>query len=125
MKKLGFLLPIIAVALMLSCGTSDEANYNGKWELITKPLRSYNYFWNLQDGIATIYTVDTAGTQIDTCTTGDYIAKNRTLTIAAPVDFCQWSTYDGEWDVHRHTDEFLTLIRYLPRGTIYLEFIKR
>lgn len=124
MNKTLLLLSISLIVILFSCGTDDPSEYNGKWELITKPELDYNYFWELKDGNVSIYHNDTLG-NVDTCATGEYIAKNKILTIVAPVNFCQWSTYDGEWDVHRHTSKFLTLIRYLPRGTIYLEFIKR
>lgn len=124
MKQLIFLFSAALIVSFTSCTKSDVSDYNGKWELITKPIQEIDYFWEMTDGHIDIYTVNSVA-NIDTCTTGDYLVKNSVITIAAPIRYCTSSTYDGEWDVHKHTDKFLILIRYLPRGTIYLEFIKR
>ncbi len=125
MKSLKFITPLFLCLIAFSCAKNDTADYNGTWELITKPLIEYNYFWKLTDGWAEIYTEEISSQKIDTCATGEYLVKNGAITIQAPIDYCAWSTYDGEWDVQKHNGEILILIRYLPRGTIYLEFINR
>lgn len=117
------------LALNLSC-SKDEQDFEGNWELITAPLTGYRYYWDFtqteeDSGNVAIYTVDTLSGEVDTCSSGYFYVKNRVVTIGAPIAFCQWSTFDGEWDIHKLDKEFLTVIRYLPRGTIYLEFIKR
>lgn len=119
----------IITLLLASC--SDKAkDFNGRWKLSTAPQTIYNYYWDFQalddkTGIVTVLTEDTTTSQFDTCSTGEFRIKNKVLTIGAPFEFCQWHTFDGEWDLHEFNDEFLTVIRYLPRGTIYLEFIKQ
>ena len=114
--------------LMSSCG-KDVTDVEGKWRLSTRPITGYDYYWEFTDiddesGSVSILTQDTITQEVDTCSKGVYTVKNRVINIGAPVDFCEWHTFDGEWDIHKLDDEFLTVIRYLPRGTIYLEFIK-
>ena len=125
MKILKLIFPVFLCLGLFSCSKKDETSFNGTWELITKPLPEYKYFWKLTDGWAQIYTEEIESKKIDTCTTGEYLVKNGAITIQAPIKYCAWSTYDGEWDVQKSNGEFLILIRYLPRGTIYLEFINR
>ena len=113
----------------ISC-SNDAKDFDGKWELITAPVTRFDYFWTFQEtgnnaGLVTILTSDTLNGETDTCSAGEFFVKNNVITIGAPIKFCEWSTFDGEWQVHRLNDNFMTLIRYLPRGTIYLEFIKR
>ena len=118
-----------ATVAFISCN-KDAENFDGKWELITAPVTGFDYFWTFQEidsktGNVAVFTIDTLSGETDTCSTGEFFVKNNVVTIGAPIRFCQWSTFDGEWDIHKLNKNFLTLIRYLPRGTIYLEFIRR
>jgi hypothetical protein len=128
-KYFTFLIINIALLSLFSCKEKAQ-DFNGTWELITAPVTGFDYFWELHDtdnkeGLVSIYMVDTLNGTVDTCSKGDFFVKNNVITIGAPIAFCEWTVYDGEWDVHRLNGQFMTLIRYLPRGTIYLEFAKR
>jgi hypothetical protein len=130
MKKIfGTVFFLTCIVTFFSCEKKAK-EFEGRWQLITAPVTAYDYFWLLGDaegktGEFAIYVTDTINGETDTCTTGNFFIKNSVITIDSPALTCQWSTYDGEWDVHRLNDQFMTLIRYLPRGTVYLEFIKR
>lgn len=119
----------IVLTVLASCSNKAE-ELNGEWELITAPQTGFDYFWHFaqgdkKGGNVAIYVKDTLSGEIDTCSTGDFFVKNSVITIGAPIAFCEWSTFDGEWDINLLNSKKLALIRYLPRGTIYLEFAKR
>lgn len=130
MRKIISIICFFSVLVtVLSC-SKEAKDFDGRWELITAPVTGFRYFWTFQEaekkeGEVTVYVTDTLTGDNDTCSTGDFFIKNGVVTIGAPVSFCEWSTFDGEWDIHKLDDNFMTLIRYLPRGTIYMEFIKR
>jgi hypothetical protein len=130
MKRIFSVICFFSVLVtFLSCG-KEAKQFDGKWELITAPVSGFDYFWTFQEtdskeGLISITTYDTLSGEIDTCSKGDFFVKNNVLAVGAPIKFCEWSTFDGEWDIHKLNSEFLTLIRYLPRGTMYLELIKR
>ncbi len=130
MKKLLTIISFSCILAALASCNKDAEEFNGRWQLTTAPVTAYDYFWSFEqtdtkEGFITIYTTDTVTGESDTCSTGDFFIKNSVVTVGAPVAFCQWSTYDGEWEILKLDKEFMTLIRYLPRGTIYLEFVKR
>jgi hypothetical protein len=130
MRKVISIICFFTVLLASISCTKDAVDFDGQWELITAPVTGFDYFWIFKEtdnkaGSVTVYTTDTLSNESDTCSSGDFFVKNNVITIGAPIAFCQWSTFDGEWDVHKLNDNYMTLIRYLPRGTIYLEFIKR
>ena len=128
MRLITSILFAVVAIIISSCG-KDATDVEGKWRVTTKPITGFQYYWVFkaiddESGSVAIITEDTVSLEIDTCSVGAYTVKNKVISIGAPVDFCEWHTYDGEWDIHKLNNEFLTLIRYLPRGTIYLEFIK-
>jgi len=130
MKRIIIVICFFSVLTTLVSCSNDAKEFEGKWELITAPVTGFDYFWSFQEsgnkeGIVDVFVTDTLSGETDTCSSGDFFVKNNVITIGAPIAYCEWSTFDGEWDVHKLNDEFMTLIRYLPRGTIYLEFAKR
>lgn len=131
MKKFLPFFIVFIVALAFSCKKDKEKNVQGRWELVTKPYFGPNlayeqrYFWEIREGKIYVTYTDTNEVLIDSCATGTYEIKNSVLSVIAPIEFCGESTYDGEWEIQKLDSKFMTLLRYLPRGTIWLEFAKR
>ncbi len=132
MKNFILIFLFIASFLVISsCGGDKEEKIEGRWELVTKPYFGPNlayeqrYFWEMRAGKIYVTYTDTNEVLIDSCAIGDYTIKNGVFSVIAPIKFCGESTYDGEWEIQKIDDKFLTLLRYLPRGTLWLEFAKR
>ncbi len=134
MKNLSYILSAFLLVFLYSCksDSSIESDVEGRWELITKPyfnpILNYNprYFWEFKGNNIYVTFTDSNEVLIDSCVTnGIFEIKNGVLGVIAPIVSCGESTYDGEWEVQKLDDKHMYLLRYLPRGTIWLEFAKR
>lgn len=127
MKKFLFLLPFVLISVViLSCGDDDkEEDIQGTWELVTKPVGGFRFFWEMKEGKIKVSYMDSSATDTSVCVEGDYIIKNGVFSVIAPVAYCEFSTYDGDWEIQKLNKKYLYLLRYLPRGTIWLEFARR
>ena len=125
MKPFLFILSFLIVFGIVSCDNNKEKEIEGRWELVTKPVGDYLFFWEMKGGQISVTYSDSSFSFIDTCAKGTYIIKNGVFSVVAPIEFCEFSTYDGEWEIQKLDGKYLTLLRYLPRGTLWLEFAKR
>lgn len=129
MKKIGLILSVVAilsVGIFSACNKQKEAKLVGEWTLVggtSATTETYDYFFTFTDEKVTITTREKGSLERETCATGNYVVKNNVLTIAAPTRFCQYITYDGDWDIETLNDDVL-VIRQTGNGANTLEFVK-
>jgi hypothetical protein len=130
MKKLIYILsPILALGLFSACEQQSSEDLQGTWELVSKPNNETDFKWTFKGAKVYIEATDNRfpyDGSFDTCSIGNYFLKNGVLTIAASANFCNYSSYVGDWDVQNLDVGFLTIRQdgSSNDGTLWYEFIK-
>ena len=110
--------------------TTDIAGLQGSWELISKPIKDYDYKWTFKDSMVIVESIDNKEPydgSFDTCAIGDFFVKNGVLTIATTEDFCNYSFYAGDWDIQELDSKGLTIRQSSESGNfgaVWYEFRK-
>lgn len=125
------IISVLVIAIfsitMFSCNKQQDNKIQGEWSLVSRPPgeQDTEYYWQFNEGdIYITYLID-GETVRDTCVRqGNYLIKNNVITIAAPVVFCNYITYDGDWAIEVLKSDAMRLRRDAANGTITYEFVK-
>lgn len=131
MKKLSIISSFLVLLFIVSsCNKQNKEYLLGDWDLISKPAEELDYVWSFTETKVAVMATDADENDsltgaLDTCAYGAYILKNGVLTLALPENPCRGSVYNGDWDIQKLSDEFMTLRRETNSGTQWYEFKKQ
>lgn len=128
MKNLNRITIIAILSLfIISCNKQQENKLQGEWRLVSRPdgQQDAEYFWQFTEGDIYITYLLPDETVRDTCVSqGNYLVKNNVITIAAPVVFCNYISYDGDWAIEVLQSNALRLRKDAANGSTTYEFVK-
>ncbi len=113
-------IPILfSVTLLFACTNQREELIKGSWQKIESKEMDVITYWEF-DNQNNVYKIVYSGNGIDTIGQGNYIIKNKVLTIAGNSNM---PYFYGDWEIHKLNDEVMVLL-FTDSGLEYYEFLK-